>query len=215
MKWIKSFLKFYLPNKSGKNADQVLIVPLSRWETLGSKMLHKLSQSYIVSKHWRLAPWKKNYDKPRQCNKSLYSQSYGFSSSHVLMGELDPKEALKNWCFHIVVLENTSWVSLGLQGDQPSLKEINPDYSLEGLMLKQKLQFFGHLMPRADPLKKTLMLGKIEGRRIMGQQRVRGLEWHNWLTGHEFEQTPGDTEGQGSLACCSPWGHKQTDWVTE
>ena len=55
-----------------------------------------------------LAPWKKNYDKPRQCNKGLYSQSYGFSSSHVLMGELDPKEALKNWCFHIVVLGKTS-----------------------------------------------------------------------------------------------------------
>ena len=67
-------------------------------------------------------------------------------------------------------------MSLGLQGDQPSLKEINPDYSLEGLMLKLKLQFFGHLMPRADPLKKTLMLVKTEGRRIMGQQRVRGLD---------------------------------------
>ena len=67
-------------------------------------------------------------------------------------------------------------MSLGLQGDQPSLKEINPDYSLEGLMLKLKFQFFGHLMPRADPLKKTLMLVKTEGTRIMGQQRVRGLD---------------------------------------
>ena len=70
-----------------------------------------------------LDPWKKNYDKPRQGIKGLYSQSYGFSSSHVLMWELDPKEgwALKNWCFHIVVLDKTSWVSLELQGDQPSL----------------------------------------------------------------------------------------------
>ena len=74
-------------------------------------------------------------------------------------------------------------------------------------MLKLKLQYFGHLMRRADSLEKTLMLGKIEGRRRRGKQdEIVG--WHQRLNGHEFEQTPGDSEGQGSLACCSPWGHR-------
>ena len=68
-------------------------------------------------------------------------------------------------------------------------------------MLKLKLQLFGHLIQRVDSLGKTLMLGKIEGRRRRGRQRMR---WHCQLNGHEFEQTPGDSEGQGSLVCCSP-----------
>ena len=91
------------------------------------------------------------------------------------------------------------------RSNQSVLKEINPKYSLEGLMMKLKLQYFGHLMRRADSLKKTLMLGKIEDRRRRGQQRMR---WLASITdsGHEYEQTPGDGEGQGSLACCSPWG---------
>ena len=88
--------------------------------------------------------------------------------------------------------------------NQPILKEINPEYSLEGLMLKLKVQYFGHLIQRAKSLEKTLMLGKIEDRRRSGQQRMR------WLDGnvHEYEQTPGDSEGQGNLVCFSPWGHR-------
>ena len=91
--------------------------------------------------------------------------------------------------------------------NQSILKEINLEYSLEGLMLKLKLQYFGHLMRRADSLQKTLMLGKIEGRRRSGQQRMR-VRWHHQLNGHEFEQAPGDGERQGSLACCSPRDHR-------
>ena len=91
---------------------------------------------------------------------------------------------------------------------QTILKEMSPDYSLEGLMLKLKLQYFGHLMQRADLLEKILMLRKIEGRRRRGQQMVG---WHHQLIGHEFEQAPGDGEGQRSLVCCSPWGHKELD----
>ena len=74
-------------------------------------------------------------------------------------------------------------------------------------MLKLKLQSFGHLMQRANSLEKTLLLGKIEGRRISGQQSMR------WLDGitDSIEQTAGDGEGQGSLVCCSPWGHKESD----
>ena len=78
---------------------------------------------------------------------------------------------------------------------------MNPEYSLEGLTLK--LQYFGHLMLRADSLEKTLMLGKIEGRRRRGTTEDEMVGWHHQLNGHEFEQTLGDSEGQGSLAFCS------------
>ena len=88
-----------------------------------------------------------------------------------------------------------------------TLKEINPEYSLEGLMLK--LQDFGQLMGRVNSFEKTLMLGKIEVRR-RGGQRVR-FGWHHRLNGHEFEQTLGDSMGQGNLVCCSPWDHKESD----
>ena len=80
-------------------------------------------------------------------------------------------------------------------------------YSLEGLMLKLKLQYFGHLVRRTDLLEKTLMLGKIEGRRRKGQQRMVG--WHHQLDGHEFEQALGIGDGQG--LCYSPWGLKESD----
>ena len=85
------------------------------------------------------------------------------------------------------------------------LKEISPEYSLEGLMPKLKFQYFGHLMQTDDPLKKTLMLGKTEGRRRRGRQRMRWLEGINQLNGHEIEQARGDDEGQRSLECSSPW----------
>ena len=134
-----------------------------------------------------LAPWKKSYDKPRQhikrqrhhlADKGPYSQSYGFPSSHVPMWELDHKEgwAPKNWCF-------TLWWRRPLRvpwktrrSNQSILKEVNPVYSLEGLMLKLTFQYFSHLMGRADSLKKTLMLGKIEGRRRRGWQRMKWLD---------------------------------------
>ena len=109
-------------------------------------------------------------------SKDLSSLSYGFSSSHVWMWELDHKEswAPKNWYFQIVVLKKTSWTAK--RSNQSILKEINPEYSLEGLMLKLKLQYFGHLMRRTDSLEKTLMLGNIEGRRRRRWQRMRRLD---------------------------------------
>ena len=75
-------------------------------------------------------------------------------------------------------------------------------------MLKLKLQYFGYLLRRADSLEKALMLGKTEGRRRRGQQRMRWLDGITNSNGHEFEQTLGDGEGQGGLACCSPWGRR-------
>ena len=97
----------------------------------------------------------------------------------VWMWELDYKEswAPKNWCFWTVVLEKTlektPWTAR--RSNQSILNEISPEYSLEGLMLKLKLQYFGHLMRRTDSFEETLMLGKIEGRR-RGQQRMRWLD---------------------------------------
>ena len=75
-------------------------------------------------------------------------------------------------------------------------------------MLKLKLQYFGYLLRRADSLEKALMLGKTEGRRRRGQQRMGWLDGITNSNGHEFEQTLGDGEGQGGLACCSPWGRR-------
>ena len=95
------------------------------------------------------------------------------------------------------------------RSNQSILKEISPEYSLEGLKLKLKLQYFGHLMGRTDSLVKTSMLGKIEGRRRKGLQRMVG--WHHPPDGHEFEQALKVGDGQGSLTCCSPWGHKELD----
>ena len=132
-----------------------------------------------------LAPWKNTYEKSikkqRHCfaNKGPYNQSHGFSSSRVWMWELDHKEGWvpEYWCFHIVVLEKTlERPSTARKSNQSILKEINPEYTLEGLMLKLKLQQFGHLMQRVNSLEKTLMLAKIEGRRRRGQQRMRWLD---------------------------------------
>ena len=135
-----------------------------------------------------LAPWKKKHGQPRQhikkqrhyfVNKGPSSQGYGFSSSHIWIWELDYKErwALKNWRFWTVVLKKTLESPLdSKRSNQSILKKTSPEYSLEGLMLKLKLQHFGHLMLRTDSLEKTLMLGKIEGRRRRGQQRMRWLD---------------------------------------
>ena len=97
------------------------------------------------------------------------------------------------------------------RSNQSILKEISPGCSLEGLMLKLNLQYFGHLMRRTDSLEKTLMLGKIEGGRRRGRQRIKMVGWHNQLNENEFEQAPRGGEGQGSLVCCSPWDHKELD----
>ena len=93
--------------------------------------------------------------------------------------------------------------------NQSILKEINPEYSLEGLMLKLNLQYFGHLMQRAESLEKTLMLGKIEGRRRRGRQRMR------WLDGITDSMDVGLGDGQGGLACCHSWGHKESDMTEQ
>ena len=101
------------------------------------------------------------------------------------------------------------------RSNQSILKEISPEYSLEGLMLKLKLQYFGHLMRRADTLEKTLMLGKIEGRKKSGRQEDEMAGWHHQLNGHEFEQALGVGDGQGGLVRCSPGGRKESDTIEQ
>ena len=101
------------------------------------------------------------------------------------------------------------------RSNQSFRKEISPECSLEGLMLKLKLQYFGHLRQRTDSLEKTLMLGKIERWEEKGITEFEMAGWHHRLDGREFEQAPGIGDGQGSLACCSPWGCKQSDMTEQ
>ena len=97
------------------------------------------------------------------------------------------------------------------RSNQSILKEISPEYSLEGLLLKLKLQYLDHLMQRTDSLEKTLMLGKDGKQEEKGTTEDEMVGWHHRLNGHKFEQALGVGDGQRSLACCSPWGRKESD----
>ena len=111
------------------------------------------------------------------CQQRSESLKLWYFSSHVWIWELDHKEGwvLNSWCFRTVVLEKTLVPWTRRRSSQSILKDINPEYSLEGLMLKLKFPYFGHLMQISDSFEKTLMLGKFEGRR-KGQQRMRWLD---------------------------------------
>ena len=127
--------------------------------------------------------------------------------NHILRSEPWRIDASELWCWRRLL--RVPWTAR--RSKKSILKEINPEYPLEGLMLKLKLQYFGHLMQSANSLEKTLMLGKIEAKGRRGRQMM--VEWHHWLNEQEFKQTPGDSEGQGSLKCCSLWGCKESDTV--
>ena len=174
-------------------------IAVSGFNTLSRFVIAFLPRSKCLLISWPRQQIKKQ--RHHFADRGPSSQSYGFSSSHARMWEVAQKEGLEpnNCCFQSVILEKTLESPLDCKeitpvnpkGSQP------PEYSLEGLMLK--LQYFGHLMRRANSLEKTLMLGKIVGRRRRG--------WQRWLDGI----TLGDGKGQGSLACCSPWGRKELD----
>ena len=136
-----------------------------------------------------LAAWKKSYEQPRQhikkqrhyfANKGLTSQRYGFSSSHVWMweswaikqAECRRTDASELWWWSRLL--RVPWTAR--RSNQSIQKEINPEYSLRGLMLKLKLQYLDHLMRRTDSLEKTLMLGEIEGKKRRGQERIKWLD---------------------------------------
>ena len=166
------------------------------------------------------APWKNGYIKSRKCfkkqrhhfgDKGPYSPNYGLSSSHVYMWELDHKEgwASKDWHFQTVVLEKTL--------ESPLVQEIKPD-NPKG---NKTWIFIGRTDDEdEDPILwpldvKSWLIGKNpdsgkdwrQGEKGMTEDEMVG--WHHWLDAHEFEQAKGDGDGQGRLACWSPWGHKE------
>ena len=175
-----------------------------------------------------LAPWKKSYDKPRQhikkqryyfINKGLSSQSYGFSSSHVWMWELEYKEswALNNWCFWTVVLEKTLESPLKCSERKPVHPKGNQPWIFTG-----RTDAEAETPTLWPPDAKNWLIGKdLDAGKDWRQEKKGTTEdemagWHHRLNGHEFEKSPGVGDGQGSLACCSPWGRKESDTtVTE
>ena len=124
--------------------------------------------------------------------------TYGCKSWTIKKAERQRINAFELWCWRILL--RVPWTAK--RSNQSILKENNPEYSLEGLMLKLKLQYFGHLTQTADS----------DAGKDWGQEEKRAPEdemvaQHHQSNGHELGQTPGNGEGQGSLACCSPWGH--------
>ena len=132
---------------------------------------------------------------------------YGCESWTIKKAEHWQTDTFELWCWRRLL--RVPWT--GRRSNQSILKEISPGCSLEGLMLKLKFQYFGHLMRKADSFEKTLMLGKIEGRRNRRQQKDEMVGWHHWLGGHGFAWTPAVGDGQGGLAYCSSWGCKELD----
>ena len=166
-----------------------------------------------------LAPWKKSYAKCRQhikkqrylCWQSLYNQSYIVVNC---VWESWTIKKAEHWrigafalCFWRRLLP-VPWIAR--RSNQSILKEINDEYSLEGLMLELKHQYFGHLMLRTDSLETDSDAGE-DWRWEKGKTEDEVVGWNHWLSGCEFEQTLGDGEGQGSLACCSPWSRKESN----
>ena len=164
-----------------------------------------------------LAPWKNSYDKPRQhikkqrhyfANKSPYSQSYSFSNSCVWMWELDHKEgwAPKNWSFWTVVLEKTLESPLDCK-----IKPVNPKGNQPWIFIGRTDAEAPILWPsdaKSWLIGKDPDTGKDWGQEKKGATKEEMIGWHHWLNGHESEQTLGDSEGQGSQACCSSWSRK-------
>ena len=135
---------------------------------------------------------------------------YGCESWTIKKAECWRIDAFELWCWRRLL--RAPWTAR--TSNQFILKEISPEYSLEGLMLKLKLQSFGRLMWRTDSLEKPLLLGKIEGRR-KGTTEDEMVGWHHQCEGHEFKWAPEVGYGPGSLACCSPWGWKQSDMTEQ
>ena len=129
---------------------------------------------------------------------------YGCESWTIKKSECWRIDAFELWCWRRLLRVPCT----AKRPKQSILNEISSGCSLEGLMVK--LQYFGYLMQRADSLEKTLMLGKIEGRKRRGRQNEM-VRWHHQVDGHEFEQALGVGDGQGSLACYSTWSHKELD----
>ena len=165
-----------------------------------------------------LSPCKKSYDQPRQYIKKKKKDitlmtnvclvkamvfpviMYGCVSWTIKKAEHQRIDAFELWCWRRLL--RVHWTA---RSNQLILKEISPEYSLKGLMLKLMFQYFGQLMQITDSLDKPLMLGKTDAEK-KGTTEDEMVGWHHGLVGNEFEQAPGVDDGQGSLVCCSPWG---------
>ena len=146
-------------------------------------------------------------------NKGPYSQSYGFSSSHVWLWELDHKQSwtLKNWCFWTVVLEKTLKSPLDCK-----IKLVNPKGNQSWIFIRRTDADAEAPILWPHDVKNWLIwedpdAGKDWRQAENGTTEDEMVGWHHWLDGHEFEGVPGVGDGQGSLACCSPWGCKESD----
>ena len=135
---------------------------------------------------------------------------YGCESWTVKKAEHRRIDAFELWCWKRLL--RVPWTAR--RSNQSILKEINPGISFEGMMLKLKLQYFGHLMRRVDSLENT-DAGRDWGQEEKGTTEDEMVGWHHRLDGREFEQSLGVGGGQGSLACCSPWGRKESDMMSD
>ena len=177
-----------------------------------------------------LTPWEKSYDQPGQhikkqihyfANKGLSSQSYGFSSSHVWMWEFDNKESWvpKNWWFWTVVLGKTLESLLDCKEIQP----VNPKGNQSWIFIRKTDAEAETPILWPPDAKSRFIIKDPDSGKDWTQEKKRMTEdemvgWHHWLTGQEFQQAPGDGEGQGSLACCRPRDHKEsnmTEWLNK
>ena len=189
------------------------------WQGWGSKLTADGACSHEIKRH--LAPWKKSYDKHSilNCRDITFLTRvcivkdmifpvviYGCGSWTVRKADCQKMDAFELWCWRRLL--RVSWTAR--RSNQSILNEISPEYSLEGLMLKLKLQYFGHLMQRTDSGKNP-DAGKDWRQEEKGITDNKMVAWHHWLDGHEFEQALGVGYGLGSLVCCSPWGHKELD----
>ena len=166
-----------------------------------------------------LTPWKKSHNQPRQqrhyfANKGPSSQGYGFSSSHVWMWELDYKEswAPKNWCFWTVVLEKTLESPLDCKETQPVHPKGNQSWIFIGRTdVKAEMPIFWPPDVKNWLIWKDPDAGKDWRQKEKREIKDEMVGWHHQLDGHEFKQALGVSDGQGSLACCSPYGRKELD----
>jgi len=135
---------------------------------------------------------------------------YGCESWTINKTEHWRTDPFELWCCRRLL--RVPWTAR--RSNQAILKEISPECSLEGLMLKLKPQYFGHLMQRTDSLKKDPEAGKDWRQEEKGMTEDEMVGWHHWLDGHELEQAPVAGGEQGSLACCTPWGRKSRTWLS-